>query len=854
MRIRGIAAVVLVAVAALVAVSAVGPAILAEEDPVETAAAEREVRIEFRNEGPDPVGPDADAQARLTLTRNGSAVLSDELAVAAGAAYVTSVPAPAGSYELELVIEVTDDNSRASTSKHHRFDTTGCPGSYRVTLSISVEADANTLATSGGTEGSETGCLAAPTGYGALREEAERVLADPPSGDAITVGEPRAGDAGEFRWRGMDHSPPDVDDSATSFEWRTFRDRPDPWGRTVDGYEVATSYRRLRSDTGGFADHDHDMWFRPQSMSPFAVVGDWGNGFAARLSTLSGTQEIQEIASNTTRYPNGYNSPGCPYRYPLQGRTIHEGDRISVAEFCGRGGDTAVFTAGSVVEQNGLRAIPLYAVRDHNGTSHVSRLWMADGIPYVAASENYWVRSDGPSSFSARHLARFRPGTDVLPEAEPGTGIAPGRPVLDPVDALDGPALDGARERFAYPLDEASRDAREDTSLVPLQSLLNDDDATLAGAVFRVRRDANASGALHADRDTWYLAFTAPDRDPVVVRCERPHGRGPVVSVAVPRADCSVVEDVPVYAWALRDIRAVGRDAVPDRGASFDLAVERWDLVEPGRDDPPVRFAYYDVTEDVLAVGTGLAVPTGTLPTEESEEVLQVHVALDAGRTGMIARGSAWGRTSIVDTPADQDRAPSGLLGTTVGAGGAALPSSALVAAGAATAGILGLLWVLLGNGKVVLAGLYARIRGDDALNHEVRSRIHALVDEEPGIHMSEVEERLDLGHGQADHHLRVLVREGVLSEVRSGGYTRYFVRGTYSVKEMRALAALKGGQNEKAYHIIRSNPGIEVTDLAGRADISVPYASKTAAELADVGLVDKVRDGRRVTLYAMEE
>lgn len=68
-----------------------------------------------------------------------------------------------------------------------------------------------------------------------------------------------------------------------------------------------------------------------------------------------------------------------------------------------------------------------------------------------------------------------------------------------------------------------------------------------------------------------------------------------------------------------------------------------------------------------------------------------------------------------------------------------------------------------------------------------------------------------------------------------------------------QAIASLRRGRAEDVFEVIRQDPGIDVSTLADRVGISKPYASKLVSRLVDAGLVDKVREGQRSTLYANE-
>lgn len=63
----------------------------------------------------------------------------------------------------------------------------------------------------------------------------------------------------------------------------------------------------------------------------------------------------------------------------------------------------------------------------------------------------------------------------------------------------------------------------------------------------------------------------------------------------------------------------------------------------------------------------------------------------------------------------------------------------------------------------------------DGPLELETRRDIYALVRSVPGLHMRDIQRRLELSIALAEYHLRYLEEAGMLVSVEEGGYRRYY-------------------------------------------------------------------------------
>ncbi|MFB6156579.1 MAG: winged helix-turn-helix transcriptional regulator [Haloferacaceae archaeon] len=146
------------------------------------------------------------------------------------------------------------------------------------------------------------------------------------------------------------------------------------------------------------------------------------------------------------------------------------------------------------------------------------------------------------------------------------------------------------------------------------------------------------------------------------------------------------------------------------------------------------------------------------------------------------------------------------------------------------------------------LAGLGGTSDADPAgAGDDTRAAVRGYVAATPGAHFSKVRDDLRLGTGEAQHHLRRLVDDGVLSSRRDGDYRRFYPAGRFSAFERIALGHLRRETPRLMLLTALRNPGVSGADLAAELDVSRPTVSAHAGDLSEAGLMERA-DGYHVT------
>lgn len=132
------------------------------------------------------------------------------------------------------------------------------------------------------------------------------------------------------------------------------------------------------------------------------------------------------------------------------------------------------------------------------------------------------------------------------------------------------------------------------------------------------------------------------------------------------------------------------------------------------------------------------------------------------------------------------------------------------------------------------------------ALANPIRRRIYSHLQLLPGDHFRSIARHLGLTVGQAQHHLGLLLRHGLVRESADGARSRYYVRYSGSSSEMNALYEKHWAYRDLRLRILmfaRSSGPVRPSAVAVALGISRQLASYHLAQLVDLGLV--VREDR---------
>jgi predicted transcriptional regulator len=142
---------------------------------------------------------------------------------------------------------------------------------------------------------------------------------------------------------------------------------------------------------------------------------------------------------------------------------------------------------------------------------------------------------------------------------------------------------------------------------------------------------------------------------------------------------------------------------------------------------------------------------------------------------------------------------------------------------------------------------------GEEALELENRRRIYRLVEKFPGIHLRDIQKRLDLSMGVLEYHLNYMEKEQLLS-AESDGYRRsYFVRSGVQHGDKATLTLLRQEAPRRIIILILLKGRMTFREILDETKTSKSTLSFHMKKLTESGLVASEKVGRELA-YAVKD
>ena len=133
-------------------------------------------------------------------------------------------------------------------------------------------------------------------------------------------------------------------------------------------------------------------------------------------------------------------------------------------------------------------------------------------------------------------------------------------------------------------------------------------------------------------------------------------------------------------------------------------------------------------------------------------------------------------------------------------------------------------------------------VRTDNViLAHPIRVQIMERLSLLPGDHFRSIVRTLRIGEGDAEYHLHILVRNGLVREVKSNGRCRYYLSGAGADREKNALFARHWAFRDLRLRVlfaVRQEHGTTPASVARTLGISRQLAAYHLGRLVELGLV----------------
>ncbi|MEK6974907.1 MAG: winged helix-turn-helix transcriptional regulator [Candidatus Thermoplasmatota archaeon] len=147
-------------------------------------------------------------------------------------------------------------------------------------------------------------------------------------------------------------------------------------------------------------------------------------------------------------------------------------------------------------------------------------------------------------------------------------------------------------------------------------------------------------------------------------------------------------------------------------------------------------------------------------------------------------------------------------------------------------------------------AVLLVAAKGEEGGN---RRRVYAIVAEFPGLHQNDIARRLGISGNAADHHLRQLVRAGLISRQEEASFVRFYVRvqgtvapeGAVGEADKPKLALLRKARPLEIVAQLLVNGPSTMGDVAKALGVTPGNVTHHAANLEAAGILTRTQQGR---------
>lgn len=557
----------------------------------------------------------------------------------------------------------------------------------------------------------------------------------------------------------------------------------------------------------------------------------------------------------------------CPLRGLFQGQTVGgDQDQLLFAS-CSLGDqwiDRAWFRLHARDELEGLPAVVLASTRLEPSSVGTVYLWMAPNVPFPLLIVH---QAPGSAAREVARLAYYEAGAAAPEPARPAP--EPAAPALDWAPAPPWGVPDEAAAWRFHPSDAFER-AREHAGAQTLREFLAlHETAWTRYARWDVRSEAYGSlrteswGFVLTDGQAEY-AFRIARRDPTPLA--HVATASPPLDGSAPLLPYEFLELAPHPDAPSERAAPLASDRPPVRAPTVGSALGRWAVYDPElvQDEGRINFEYrygclppvcerlvHDFSAAWLHQGDALPLP-GLL--DDGPQFARGGIQYDStGATRMTWRVATPALT--LHLPPTEFVREKTALDEAVGVRGDASmttlpwrvpPASVALAAGLVAALVvaaLGLRSVL--RGGLTLLG-YSRLVQSRALAQPVRSLLVDLVRQHPGLHFQELVRCSGRSPSTVDHHLRLLVRLGLVVRVEGTRYVCFFPKGRLGHPAMTALPVLKSRGARRVLDALVRSPGTSPAELARGVGASRQGVHRHLVRMEACGLVSfERRDGR---------
>ncbi|MHB8634253.1 MAG: winged helix-turn-helix transcriptional regulator [Thermoplasmatota archaeon] len=140
--------------------------------------------------------------------------------------------------------------------------------------------------------------------------------------------------------------------------------------------------------------------------------------------------------------------------------------------------------------------------------------------------------------------------------------------------------------------------------------------------------------------------------------------------------------------------------------------------------------------------------------------------------------------------------------------------------------------------------------QAENVLDLDARRRIVAFVQENPGMHLRAMAEKLDMPVSTLEYHCYQLTRHGRLATREDSGFKAFYPGEGMDRRDKDVLYVVRHEVPRRICTHLALHPGASPKDLKGVTGLSGPTLSFHLAKMRRSGLVREEPDGRSKKLF----
>lgn len=140
----------------------------------------------------------------------------------------------------------------------------------------------------------------------------------------------------------------------------------------------------------------------------------------------------------------------------------------------------------------------------------------------------------------------------------------------------------------------------------------------------------------------------------------------------------------------------------------------------------------------------------------------------------------------------------------------------------------------------------------DIEIELETRRSVYEFIAKFPGIHLRELQRKLEMPIGLLNFHLEYLVNNELIVEKTERYYKRYYIAGKFGSEDKRVLSALRQQNPRRIVMYLLLHPDSTHKIILGEFDLNPSTLSFYLKDLIDKGIITRRKAGRK-SIYNVE-